>query len=226
MVHMHIIMLKQHGPDPLYGGRVFTSTTISATVVLGLHSIVEVEAAATSYISTGRVVRFMYVMDGAGRFLHLEMDYLLTMIIMAHQGPTLLDFQLELAPLHTFVPVILGAASTEPVAFQSAVSKLSKPEDKSTSKSTVADKVGKATIVCKVANGAKGATPALVKDVAPAKPVNEFTPAKEIRPAKRLKGAKRPEPGTMVATEVNSIPATTTSLAVKGPTAADLGRTK
>jgi len=54
--------------------------------------MVAVEAAATPYIPAGRVVRFMYVMDGAGRFLHLAMDYLLTMIIMAHQGPTLLDF--------------------------------------------------------------------------------------------------------------------------------------
>jgi len=77
-------MLEQHGPDPLYRGWVFTSATISATVVLGLHSMVAVEAAATPYIPAGRVVRFMYVMDGAGRFWHLEMDNLLTMINMAH----------------------------------------------------------------------------------------------------------------------------------------------
>ena len=81
-------------------------------------------------------------------------------------------------------------------------------------------------MVGKVAKGAKGATPALAKEVAQAKPVNEFTPAKEVRPAKWPKGAKRLEPGTMVATEVNSIPATTTSSAVKGPTAADPARTK
>ena len=75
----------------------FTSTTISATVVLGLHSMVAVEVAATPYIPAGSVVRFMYMMVRAGRFLHLAMDYLLTMIIIAHMGPTLLDFQLELA---------------------------------------------------------------------------------------------------------------------------------
>jgi len=76
-VQVHIIMPEQHGPDLLYRGWVFTSATISATVVLGLHSMVAVEAAATPYIPAGRVVRFMYVMDAAGRFLHLAMDYVL-----------------------------------------------------------------------------------------------------------------------------------------------------
>jgi len=225
-VRVQIIMPEQHCSDPRYRGWVFTSATISATVVLGLHSMVAVEAAATPYIPAGRVVRFMYVMDGAGRFLHLAMDYLLTMIIMARQGPTLLDFQLELAPLHTFGPVMLAAAPTEPLASKSAVPKLSKPGDKSTAKGTVADNDGKATMVGKVAKWAKGATPALAKEVAPAKPVNEFIPAKEVRPAKRPKGAKRPEAVTMGATEVNSTPVTTTSSAVKGPTAADPARTK
>jgi len=225
-VRVHIIMAEQHGPDPLYGGWVFTSATISAMVALGLHSMVAVEAAATSYIPAGRVVRFMYMMDGAGRFLHLAIDCLVTMIIMAHQGPTLLDFQLELAPLHTFGPVMLAAALTEPLASKSAVPKLSKPGDQWTGKGTVADNDGKATMVGKVAKGAKGATPAPAREVAPAKPVNEFTPAKEVRPAKRPKKAKRPELGTMVAPEVNSTPATMTSSAVKGSTAADPARTK
>jgi len=121
---------------------------------------------------------------------------------------------------------MLAAAPTEPLASKSAVPKLSKPGNKSTAKGTVTDNAGKATIVGKVAKGAKGATQAPAKEVAPAKPVNEFTPAKEVRPAKWPKGAKRPELGTMVATKVNSTPATTTSLAVKGPTAADPARTK
>jgi len=219
-------MPEHHGPDHLYVGWVFTSATISATVVFGLHSMVAVEAAATPYIPAGMVVRFMYVMDGAGRFLHLAMDYLLTMIIMAHQGPTLLDFQLELAPLYTLGPVMLAAAPTDPLASKSAVPKLSKPGDNPTAKGTDADNDGKATKVGKIAKGAKGATPAQAKEVAPAKPVNEFTPAKEVRPAKWQKGAKCPEPGTMVATEVNSTPDTTISSAVKGPTAADPARTK
>jgi len=166
------------------------------------------------------------VMDWVGRFLHLAMDYLLTIIIMVYQGPTFLDFQLDLAPLHTFGPVMLAAAPMEPLASKSAVPKLSKPEDKLTAKGTVADNDGKAKMVGKVAKGAKGATLALAKEVALAKAVNEFTPAKEVRPAKRPKGAKRPEAGIMVATEVNSTPATTTSSAVKGPTAADPARTK
>jgi len=121
---------------------------------------------------------------------------------------------------------MLAAAPTEPLASKSAVPKLFKPGDKSTAKCTVADNDGKPTMVGKVAKGAKGATPVPAKEVAPAKPVNELTPAKEVRPAKQPKGAKRSEPGTMVATEVNSTPATTTSSPVKGPTAADPARTK
>ena len=63
---------------------VFTSATISATQVLGLHSMVAVEAAATPHIAAGQVVTFLYVMDAAGRFLHLAMEYVLRMIIIAH----------------------------------------------------------------------------------------------------------------------------------------------
>jgi len=121
---------------------------------------------------------------------------------------------------------MLAAAPIEPLASKSAVHKLSKPGDKLTAKGTVVDNDSKATMVGKVAKGAKGVTPAPAKEVAPGKPVNEFTPAKEVRPAKRPKGAKRPEPGTIVATEINSTPATTTSSAVKCLTAADPARTK
>jgi len=122
--------------------------------------------------------------------------------------------------------VILAAAPTEPVASKSDVPKLSKPGDKSTGKGTVADNDGNVKLAGKVAKGGKSATPALAKEVPPAKPVNKFTAAKEVRPAKRPKGVKGPEPRTMVATEVNSTPGTTTSSAVKGPTAADPARTK
>jgi len=83
-VRVHIIIPVQHGSDHLYGRWVFTSTTISAILVLGLQSMLAVEAAATPYIAAGRVVRVMYVMDVAGRFLHLAMDNLPIMIIMAH----------------------------------------------------------------------------------------------------------------------------------------------
>jgi len=156
-VRVHIIMPKQHGPESLYGSWVFTSTTISATVVLGLYSIVAVEAAATPYIPVGQGVSFIYVMDAAGRFLHLAMNYVLTMIIMAHQGPYLLDFQLELAPmvpLHTLGAMGLAASPTESASLMSMVPKLSKPKGKSTAKGTAMDKDGKAakgTMVGKVA---------------------------------------------------------------------------
>jgi len=220
-LRVHIIMPKQHGLDPLYGGWVFTSTTISAMVVLDLHSMVAVEAAATPYIPAGWVVRFLYIMDVGGRFLHLVMDYVLTMIIMAHQGPHLLDFQLELAPmvpLHTLGATGLAASPTEPASLKSAVPKLSKPKGKSTTKGTVTDKDGKAakgTMVGKVAKvpNVKGAMLALVE---------EATLAKEVRPAKPPTGVKCPELGI----GVKSTPATMTSSPVKGPTAPNLARTK
>jgi len=147
-VGVHKIMPDQHGPDLLYRGWVFTSATISAMVVLCLHSMVAVEVAVTPYIPTGRVVRFLYVMDAAERFLHLAMDYVYMMIIMVHQGPHLLDFQLELAPmvpLHTLGATGLAVSLTESSSSKSAVSKLSKPKGKSTTKGTVTDKDGKAT---------------------------------------------------------------------------------
>jgi len=200
---------------------VFTSATISAIVVLGLHSMVAVEAAATPYIPAGRVVRFIYVIDVAGRFLHLAMDYVLTMIIMAHQGPYLLAFQLELAPmvpLHTLGAMGLAASPTEPASSMSAVPKLSKPKGKSTAKGTATDKDGKAakgTMVGKVAK-----VPTVKGTLA-----KEATPAKELRPAKLPMGVKRPGLGTTV----KSTPATTTSSSdksVKRPTALDPARTK
>jgi len=221
MVRVQIIMPEQHGPDPLYEGWVFTSATISATVGLGLHSMVAVEAEATPYIPAGRVVRFMYIMDVAVRSLHLAMDYVLTMIIMAHQGPYLLDFQLELAPmvpLHTLGTMGLASSPTEPASSMSAVPKLSKPKGKSTAKGTATDKDGKAAKGTMVGRVAKVPT---VKGT----PAKEATPAKELRPAKPRTGVKRPGPGTAV----KSTPATTTSSpdkSVKRPTAPDPARAK
>ena len=220
-VRVHIIIPEQHGPDTLYGGWVFTSATISAMVVLGLYTIVAVEAAATPDIPAGRVVRFLHVMDAAGRFLHLAMHYVLTMIIMAYQGPQMLDFQLELAPivpLHTRGATGLAGSPTEPASSKSAVQKLSKPKSKSTTKGTVTDKdrkAAKGTMVGKVTEvpTVKGAMPAQAK---------EATLAKEVRPAKPPTGVKRPEPGI----GVKGTLATMTSLPVKVPTATNLARTK
>jgi len=214
-------MPEQHGLDPLHGGWVFTFATISATVVLGLHSKVAMEAAATPSIPAGRVVRFMYVMDAAGRFLHLAMDYVLTMIIIAHQGPYLLDFQLELAPLvplHTLGAMRLAASPTEPASSMSTVPKLSKPKGKSTAKGIAMDKDGKAAQGIMVDKVAKVPT---VKGT----PAKEATPAKELRPVKPPTGVKRPGPGTAV----KSTQATMSSSpdkSVKGPTAPDPARTK
>ena len=220
-VRVPIIMPERHGPDPLYRSWVFTCATIFATVVLGLHDMVAVEAAASPYTPAGQVVRFMYVMDVAGRFLHLAMDYVLTMIIMAHQGPYLSDFQLELAPmvpLHTLGAMGLAASPTEPASTMSAVPILSKPKGKSTAKGTATDKDGKATKGTMVGKVAKVPT---VKGT----PVKEATPANELRPVKPPTGVKRPGLGTAV----KITPGTTTSSpdkSVKRPTAPDPARTK
>jgi len=183
--------------------------------------MVAVEVVATPYIHEGRVVRFLIVMDAAGRFLHLAMDYVLTMIIIAHQGPHLLDFQLEVAPMprfHTLGATGLAASPTEPASSKSAVPKLSNLKGKSTTKGTVTDKDGKAAKGLMVGKVAKVPT---VKGAMPA-PAKEATLAKEVRPVKPPKGVKRPEPEI----GVKSTEATMTSLPVKGPTAPNLARTK
>jgi len=220
-VRVHIIMQEQHGPETLYGSWVFTSPTISATVVLGWHSMVAVEAAATPYIPAGRVVRFIYVMDTAGRFLHLATDYVLTMIIMTQQGPYLLDFQLELAPivpLHTLGAMELAASPTESASSMSVVPKLSKLKGKSTARGIATDKDRKAAKGTMVVKVAKVPT---VKGT----PAKEAPPAKELRPAQPPMGVKHPGAGTAV----KSTPATTTSSpdkSVQRLTAPDPARSK
>jgi len=140
---------------------------------------------------------------------------------LAHHGPHMVDFQLELAPmvpLHTLGGTGLAASPTEPASSNSAVSKLAKPKGKLTTNCIVTDKdrkAAKGTMVGKVAKEptVKGAMPV---------PAKEAILANEVRPAKPPKGVKRPVPGI----GVKSTQATTTSLSVKGPTAPNLARTK
>jgi len=81
-VRVHIILPEQHRPNTLYWGRVFTPATIFATLVLVWHSMLAVETVATPYIPVDMVVRFRYIMNMAGRFLHIAIGYILTMIRM------------------------------------------------------------------------------------------------------------------------------------------------
>jgi len=172
---IYIIMPERHGPDPLCGGFVFISTTISAIGVLGLHNRGAVEAPAALYIPAGRTVKLIYAMDVAGRFGYLERDHVLTMIIDAYQGPRLLDFQLELAPL---VPG-LTAAPTQPVKVstlehKSTANAIVVAKDGKSAKGTTVAKAGKGTAAAKGAKGgstAKSATPAPAKEVIPTKEV-------------------------------------------------------
>ncbi|KAF8423009.1 hypothetical protein BGX38DRAFT_1279720 [Terfezia claveryi] len=189
---------EQHGPDPLYGGWVFTSATISAIVVLGLYSITAIEAAAAPYIPPGRVMQFLYSLDMAGRFMHIGIDYVLGAALMGHQGPHLLDFLLELAPMstpHTLAPPRTLGAVELAATLKSIVPKL---KDGLVAKGTKAGKSGKT---------GKGGTPAF--EVA--------------TPAKKPKVAKRPMPATENPAPAKERKRTTTSPSaakrVKGPTA-------
>jgi len=152
--------------------------------------MVAVEAAAAPYIPAGRTVKFIYAMDVAGTFVYLAIDYVLTMIIDAHQGPSLMDFQLELAPL---VPG-LAAAPTQPVKVstlehKSTANAIIEAKDGKSAKGTMVAKAGNSTAAAKGAKGgsiAKSATPAPAKEVIPAKEV--ANQAKELAPRKRPKG--------------------------------------
>ncbi|RPB18106.1 hypothetical protein L211DRAFT_854460 [Terfezia boudieri ATCC MYA-4762] len=123
-VRIHIITLEMHGPDPLYGGWIFSSATISSMVVLGLHSIAAILVAAAPFIPPGQVVRHIYAIDIAGRFVYITMDYLVRMMIMAHRGPNLMDFQVELDPIgqvntprvHMAAPTRLAAPTSAPAS--------------------------------------------------------------------------------------------------------------
>ncbi|KAF8434408.1 hypothetical protein BGX38DRAFT_1275492 [Terfezia claveryi] len=73
-VRVHIIKPEMHGPDPLYGGWIFSSTTISSTVVL---------------------------VGG---------------MLMAHGGPNMMDFQIELDPIgQVNTPSTVSGARNPPV---------------------------------------------------------------------------------------------------------------
>ena len=92
-------------------------------------------------------MRFIYIIDTAVRFLHLAREYILRMIIMVHQGPYLLKFQLELAPmvqLYTLDTLELVESPMEPPFSMSMVLQPCKPKDKSTAKGIATDKDGKA----------------------------------------------------------------------------------
>ena len=68
-------------------------------MVFGLYSITAVEAVAAPYIPTGHVIWYLYILDVAGRFVHIGMAYTLVAAVLEHHGPYLLDMQLELAPI-------------------------------------------------------------------------------------------------------------------------------
>ena len=98
-VRIHIIRHEAHGPDPLHGGWIFTPATISATFVLGVHSLIGLTEAAAPYIPGGRHIRYIYGLNSAGQFIHMTMDFILVAIITGNPGPSMADFQLELGPL-------------------------------------------------------------------------------------------------------------------------------
>ena len=72
-------------------------------------------AAAAPYIPAGRAIRYIYGLNPNGQFVHLGMDFLLGALIVAHNSPSMTDFQLELGPLVGAVgPVGMAVAPLVP----------------------------------------------------------------------------------------------------------------
>jgi len=99
IIHIHIIMSEGYGPDPLYGSWILTPGTVSVTVILGLHTLIGLQVATAPYIPAGCTIQYICGLNPNGQFVQLGMDFLLGALIVAHNGPSMIDFQLELGPL-------------------------------------------------------------------------------------------------------------------------------
>ena len=66
------------------GGWIFIPAMISATVVLGVYSLIRLTAAAAPNIPGERHVRYIYGLYTAGQLIHMTMNFILVAIIAGH----------------------------------------------------------------------------------------------------------------------------------------------
>ena len=102
-VRIHIITPHNHTEDPVCKGWIFSQATLSYTVTLLQHTMVELRLRTEPHVpweqgAMGRIVHF-YALENINMFKLLEEDFWLgVFLIKAGQSKVMMDIQVELAP--------------------------------------------------------------------------------------------------------------------------------